>query len=187
VPRGFGFVHHSRAIFCRAAPNLSITIRNFFIAVYLHARHAEERRGTHGGGRRQVTRGEAIVTHVSACPTTSTSEPMYAWFPQIASGGFSVTLDKRGRSTQPLTVREPEPTACVTAPWVAPSEHSPTKHSLYGPHLRSVSVSNMSSSASRGVVVEPPSPSPRGTLSLARPRPALDTQNPRGLPPVREG
>jgi hypothetical protein len=31
--RGFGFVHHSRTIFCRAVPNLSITIRNFFIAV----------------------------------------------------------------------------------------------------------------------------------------------------------
>jgi hypothetical protein len=36
VPRGFGFVHHSIAIFCRAVPNLrsiSITIRHFFIAV----------------------------------------------------------------------------------------------------------------------------------------------------------
>jgi hypothetical protein len=31
--RGFGFVHQSRTIFCRAVPNLSITIRNFFIAV----------------------------------------------------------------------------------------------------------------------------------------------------------
>ena len=31
--RGFGFVHHSRTLFCRAVPNLSITIRNFFIAV----------------------------------------------------------------------------------------------------------------------------------------------------------
>ena len=31
--RGFGFVHRSRTIFCRAVPNLSITIRNFFIAV----------------------------------------------------------------------------------------------------------------------------------------------------------
>jgi hypothetical protein len=31
--RGFGFVHHSRTIFCRAVPNLSITIRHFFIAV----------------------------------------------------------------------------------------------------------------------------------------------------------
>jgi hypothetical protein len=36
--RGFGFVHHSRTIFCRAVPNLSITIRNFFIAVHLLAR-----------------------------------------------------------------------------------------------------------------------------------------------------
>jgi hypothetical protein len=33
VPRGFGFVYHSRTIFCRAVPNPSITIRNFVIAV----------------------------------------------------------------------------------------------------------------------------------------------------------
>ena len=31
--RGFGFVHHSRTLFCRAVPNPNITIRNFFIAV----------------------------------------------------------------------------------------------------------------------------------------------------------
>jgi hypothetical protein len=32
--RGFEFVHHhSRTLFCRAVPNLSITIRNFLIAV----------------------------------------------------------------------------------------------------------------------------------------------------------
>jgi hypothetical protein len=31
--RGFGFVHRSRTLFCRAVPNLSITIRNFCIAV----------------------------------------------------------------------------------------------------------------------------------------------------------
>jgi hypothetical protein len=30
---GFGFVRHSRAIFCRAVPNPNITIRHFFIAV----------------------------------------------------------------------------------------------------------------------------------------------------------
>jgi hypothetical protein len=33
VPRGFGFVHHSTATLCHEVPNLSITIRNFFIAV----------------------------------------------------------------------------------------------------------------------------------------------------------
>jgi hypothetical protein len=33
MPRGYEFVHHSIAIFYRAVPNLSITIRNFFIAV----------------------------------------------------------------------------------------------------------------------------------------------------------
>ena len=33
VPRGFGFVHHSIAILYHQVPNLSITIRNFFIAV----------------------------------------------------------------------------------------------------------------------------------------------------------
>jgi hypothetical protein len=31
--RGFGFVHPSRTIFCRAVPNPYLTIRNFFIAV----------------------------------------------------------------------------------------------------------------------------------------------------------
>jgi hypothetical protein len=34
VPRGFGFVHHSIAILYHEVPNLSITIRNFFIAVH---------------------------------------------------------------------------------------------------------------------------------------------------------
>jgi hypothetical protein len=27
--RGFGFVHHSRTVFCRAVPNPNLTIRNF--------------------------------------------------------------------------------------------------------------------------------------------------------------
>jgi hypothetical protein len=31
--RGFGFVHHSRTLFCRAVPNPILTIRNFSIAV----------------------------------------------------------------------------------------------------------------------------------------------------------
>jgi hypothetical protein len=31
--RGFGFVHHSRTLFCRAVPNPNITIRTLFIAV----------------------------------------------------------------------------------------------------------------------------------------------------------
>jgi hypothetical protein len=30
---GFGFVHHSRTVFCRAVPNPNLTIRHFFIAV----------------------------------------------------------------------------------------------------------------------------------------------------------
>jgi hypothetical protein len=32
-PRGFGFVHHSIAIFYHEVPNPHLTIRNFFIAV----------------------------------------------------------------------------------------------------------------------------------------------------------
>jgi hypothetical protein len=43
---GFGFVHRSRAIFCRAVPNPKVTIRNFFIAVHL----GEPRRVSEGGG-----------------------------------------------------------------------------------------------------------------------------------------
>jgi hypothetical protein len=35
VPRGFGFVHHSIAILYHEVPNLSITIRNCFIAAAL--------------------------------------------------------------------------------------------------------------------------------------------------------
>jgi hypothetical protein len=31
--RGFGFVYHSRTLFCRVVPNPNITIRNFCIAV----------------------------------------------------------------------------------------------------------------------------------------------------------
>jgi hypothetical protein len=31
--RGFGFVHHSKTILCRAVPNPNLTIRNFCIAV----------------------------------------------------------------------------------------------------------------------------------------------------------
>jgi hypothetical protein len=38
--RGFGFVHHSRTIFCRAVPNPDITIRKFCIAVPPWARKA---------------------------------------------------------------------------------------------------------------------------------------------------
>ena len=34
MPRGFGFVHHSIAILYHEVPNLSITIRNFCIAVH---------------------------------------------------------------------------------------------------------------------------------------------------------
>jgi hypothetical protein len=38
--RGFGFVHRSRTLFCRAAPNPNIAIRHFFIAVCDQARRA---------------------------------------------------------------------------------------------------------------------------------------------------
>jgi hypothetical protein len=48
-----GFVHHSRTIFCRAVPNLSITIRNFCIAVRLACDDAVSR-GTDNAGWRGV-------------------------------------------------------------------------------------------------------------------------------------
>ena len=50
--RGFGFVYHSRTIFCRAVPNPNLTIRNFFIAV--GGQPPRERglsKSTLGGGR----------------------------------------------------------------------------------------------------------------------------------------
>jgi hypothetical protein len=34
APRGFGFVYHSIAILYHAVPNLSLTIRNFLVAVH---------------------------------------------------------------------------------------------------------------------------------------------------------
>jgi hypothetical protein len=38
--RGFGFVHHSRTVFCRAAPNPNLTIRDFRIAAWqAHLKH----------------------------------------------------------------------------------------------------------------------------------------------------
>jgi hypothetical protein len=85
--RGFGFVHHSRTLFCRAVPNLSITIRNFFIAVGRTARghwrgHCEldgqlrrqppgARRAARGGAaaareRREWDRGGHVHRHPAA-------------------------------------------------------------------------------------------------------------------------
>jgi hypothetical protein len=37
---GFGNVHHSRAIFGRAVPNLSVTIRNLFLRCTSHSRNS---------------------------------------------------------------------------------------------------------------------------------------------------
>jgi hypothetical protein len=47
--RGFGFVHHSRTVFCRAVPNPNLTIRHFFIGV-------GGRAGTEAGGTRRRSR-----------------------------------------------------------------------------------------------------------------------------------
>jgi hypothetical protein len=46
VPRGFGFVHHSIAILYHEVPNLSITIRNLFIAVRPGDTRNNTRRGS---------------------------------------------------------------------------------------------------------------------------------------------
>ena len=48
APRGFGFVHHSIAIFYHVVPNPNITIRNFWIAV--QGRGWRELGGGAGGG-----------------------------------------------------------------------------------------------------------------------------------------
>jgi hypothetical protein len=55
--RGFGFVHHSRAVFCRAVPNPNLTIRNVFIAV--------QGGGGGGGGVRAPAPGHAAATVAS--------------------------------------------------------------------------------------------------------------------------
>jgi hypothetical protein len=49
LPRGFGFVHHSRAILYHEVPNPNITIRNFLIAV--RARGGVRLVGEPGGRR----------------------------------------------------------------------------------------------------------------------------------------
>jgi hypothetical protein len=48
VPRGFGFVHHSIAIFYHEVPNPNLTIRNFFIAVTHPPRPAQREGGEVG-------------------------------------------------------------------------------------------------------------------------------------------
>jgi hypothetical protein len=55
VPRGLGFVYHSIAILYRAVPNLSITIRNFFVAV-LQRRTGRARRSASRGSRSSTWR-----------------------------------------------------------------------------------------------------------------------------------
>jgi hypothetical protein len=39
--RGFGFVHHSRTLFCRAVPNPNPTIRHFCIAAQVARIHED--------------------------------------------------------------------------------------------------------------------------------------------------
>jgi hypothetical protein len=92
--RGFGFVHRSRTIFCRAVPNLSITIRNFFIAV-CHGLGAHaflpaspvgcalslRPHGTRGGGGRlmpdasMLTKLRAGLRKTPPAATTTTTTP----------------------------------------------------------------------------------------------------------------
>ena len=64
--RGFGFVHHSRTVFCRAVPNLRITIRNFFIAVLRFVSAAQVRLPA-DGLRRHRLRWKEKNTSRSAC------------------------------------------------------------------------------------------------------------------------
>jgi hypothetical protein len=54
--RGFGFVHHSRTLFCRAVPNPNITIRIFCIAV--SQRDAKEGRHALGDASDALRRAE---------------------------------------------------------------------------------------------------------------------------------
>jgi hypothetical protein len=64
--RGFGFVHRSRTLFCRAVPNPNITIRNFCISV---------RRVVGGAGGARQAAGEhlhaAFPTALHRPPPTS--------------------------------------------------------------------------------------------------------------------
>jgi hypothetical protein len=68
--RGFGFVHRSRTVFCRAVPNLSITIRNCFIAVPQQPSHSGRRSlrwasaGRWRRGRRRRRRAAAATRPV---------------------------------------------------------------------------------------------------------------------------
>jgi hypothetical protein len=68
VPRGFGFVHHSIAILYHQVPNLSITIRNFFVAVC--SRSAPRR-----FVRRHAARGDEDEPHVLSRPLSIAEDP----------------------------------------------------------------------------------------------------------------
>jgi hypothetical protein len=56
MPKGLGFVHHSRSLFCRAVPNPSITIRDFSITVRRRVRRRRMRR-LRVGWRERLARG----------------------------------------------------------------------------------------------------------------------------------
>jgi hypothetical protein len=58
---GFGFVHRSRSSFCRAVPNLRVTIRNFCIAVPQSAKHLPSRNAEFKGS---LTHGEEGEGHL---------------------------------------------------------------------------------------------------------------------------
>ena len=82
MPRGFGFVHHSRTVFCRAVPNPNTTIRNFFVAVPRpratravvggeQVREGPQQQRAHGGRQGRVEHERAQLDCTEAPPPDS--------------------------------------------------------------------------------------------------------------------
>jgi hypothetical protein len=100
VPRGFGFVHHSIAILYHEVPNLSITIRNFFIAVLRY----EQRVGGETGYERTSGACSGYICAGSACLVTFTYGALGCGKPppsKQTSGGGDALLSPETALTNP--------------------------------------------------------------------------------------
>jgi hypothetical protein len=121
--RDFGFFHHSRTIFCRAVPNLSLTIRNFFIAVpqallempdpaaRLHGVHGlwELAAGTPAGGGVLEAPLYAALVHVAPVTAARASLPE-GWRGRV----FDLPLPQAARWLQEVTAARMKKLRIVT-------------------------------------------------------------------------
>ena len=97
--RGFGFVHHSRTIFCRAAPNPNITFATFaspYLAQALQAAaaaaEAEPRRGACGACHKIKVARDVLSTKVRFGDAKVANREIRVWHGATEMGPW--TLDK---------------------------------------------------------------------------------------------